>query len=235
MKRNRAFTLIELLVVVVIIAVLAGLLLPALRAAREKGKRSACVNNLRQFVAGLQMYSGDNRDWFPPATPTVGSDGIYVVWRDASGNDYLGPGVLVRNKYGVTGKTLYCPSWTYKRYAYNNEIYGWPYDDDPYNPALPYICANYNYRSTIEYVGAGTGRPVRTNKDTGNVALMADGFAQAEGNNVAKYNHKNGFNVAFLDGHIGWKTDDANYIGSQNPGSQAWATLESLWQNFFSK
>ena len=55
-----AFTLIELLVVIAIIAILAALLLPALSAAKAKAKKAGCINNLRQFAIGTQMYSGDN-------------------------------------------------------------------------------------------------------------------------------------------------------------------------------
>lgn len=57
---NRAFTLIELLVVVAIISILAALLLPALKSARELGRRTQCISNLRQIGVAIAAYEGEN-------------------------------------------------------------------------------------------------------------------------------------------------------------------------------
>jgi prepilin-type N-terminal cleavage/methylation domain-containing protein len=61
----RAFTLIELLAVISIIAILAALLLSALAAAKEKGRATQCVSNLRQWGLAYSMYAADNDDYLP--------------------------------------------------------------------------------------------------------------------------------------------------------------------------
>jgi prepilin-type N-terminal cleavage/methylation domain-containing protein len=65
MNSKRAFTLVELLVVIAIIAILAALLLPAVSHAKEKCRRSVCVNNLRQVNLAIRLYADDYADSLP--------------------------------------------------------------------------------------------------------------------------------------------------------------------------
>ena len=62
--RPRGFTLIELLVVIAIIAILMGILMPALKKAKNQGQSVACQGNLKNFTYAVNMYAQDNDDLF---------------------------------------------------------------------------------------------------------------------------------------------------------------------------
>ena len=78
MKRN--FTLIELLVTIAIIAILAGMLLPALNSAREKARAVSCSGNLKSFALGTITYAGDCDDYTMMNDGIADADGVKRYW-----------------------------------------------------------------------------------------------------------------------------------------------------------
>ncbi|HKI69371.1 MAG TPA: type II secretion system protein [Verrucomicrobiae bacterium] len=77
--RRIGFTLVELLVVIAVIAILAGLLLPALSQARSHARTIVCLNNVRQLGFGWQLYGDDHEGWLPYNMGGSGPRGVVAV------------------------------------------------------------------------------------------------------------------------------------------------------------
>ena len=103
--KKHPFTLTELLVVISIIAILAGLMLPALNRSRVSALATACSSNLKQVGASFTLYANDNEDKLPPADfgGTLGTPGKQSTSEDAllqsTGDTRPWYGELARKKY----------------------------------------------------------------------------------------------------------------------------------------
>ncbi len=99
-KKN--FTLIELLVVIAIISILAAMLLPALKQAREQARKSTCANNLKQMFQGIYFYVDDYNNWMPPNNITA--DYIKYI------NSYLNQKLSGKSTNNSPVGLYWCPS-----------------------------------------------------------------------------------------------------------------------------
>lgn len=120
---NRAFTLIELLVVISIIALLIGILLPALGAARSSARASVCLGHLRGAGQGVAAYATDNKDFYPGPN----TSGVRLNDNTVDAGDSFGSGKPMQNFDWISpalGESLGAPEDRLERmrYLFNDEF-----------------------------------------------------------------------------------------------------------------
>ncbi len=218
-QKKDGFTLIELLVVISIIALLLSILMPALKKAKESGKKVVCQKHLQQISLATQMYVTENKSRFPLMGTIQFSKGQ-------------------KNPYDHWDKLIY-------RYVDNNKVFHCPSERIETNDAQKgLVLITYGYNTILAGNGFGsTNNPpsfkITDVRNSASVTLhldinmqdssrtlgfghtFADRFWVASKNycyyNLFDLRHTRGDNLSFVDGHVGWyETKQLIDLGDDN-------------------
>jgi prepilin-type N-terminal cleavage/methylation domain-containing protein/prepilin-type processing-associated H-X9-DG protein len=119
------FTLIELLVVIAVIAILAALMFPALRTAKNTARRTACLNNVKQINQGVRMYSDDSGD--APPTPGAAAAATNTVTLYSGYKAFMKSYVGLQGASSPKDKLFACPADAfYPAFVSTNSAPPWP-------------------------------------------------------------------------------------------------------------
>lgn len=209
--RSRGFTLIELLATLGITMTLLGVLMPALRAAREMANRIECASNLHQMGLGIQVFASSNDEQLPSTVFSRGASrpdqmmsanliqsdpipsGIDLgeIFNEGGAPAWDGLGRLAGTFNYVSARNLYCPS--------HHGDHSWERYTEAWEGGAPQkITINYHYCGHIDPI-RGTMRRLYADP---RAALVADGMQDA-----SDVNHTCGCSMLHADGSTGWWYD----------------------------
>ena len=203
---RRRFTLVELLIVIAIIAILTGLILPALKSSRDRARLAQCVSNIRELTLMHLLYVDSSGGYFCPAW-----DASFDSWESSA--NHRGPGILARlvpDSSASNGRVFECPSaksslsinlaWTARNAGYGMN-YQLSFADPSAQPPNFRPCRITQVKSpsklivlsdTACFLAGSDGRPSPT-------AFLYNPTSGKGG--YSDFRHSGSCTVSFVDGH----------------------------------
>jgi prepilin-type N-terminal cleavage/methylation domain-containing protein/prepilin-type processing-associated H-X9-DG protein len=210
-QRENGFTLIELLVVIAIIALLMGILMPALQRVKKQAKGVVCKNNMKQIGMAANLYAEDY-DLFIPRSAEWSTITDMRPWFQCF-MPYLAQKAIDDDYRNV--KIFRCPSYPDKEQTLCYVVNGWP--DEGAARTWQSKLTECERPSTTIYLADNEDGPWRTiikmatdrdltRCDVWTETHLPDSDSQdiTRGRRVARARHRDGCNVLFLDWHAEW-------------------------------
>ena len=210
--RKKHFTLIELLIVIAIIAILAGMLLPALNKARQTAQQISCTSMLKQIGTACLQYSHDNSDYVTPAikpypnsTSATQNPDYWSYYTPSLRGLWLDPYLPLKpyTHIGAEGSPFLCPRYASQSPAERGRGFGYAMnatfigkDGSDYKHSAFRKLSKLPYPSILIYITESCDYPVCS-------ATSVD--ETASGRSKLQFRHNNGLNVLYPDGHVEWR------------------------------
>ena len=204
------FTLIELLVVIAIIAILAGMLLPALKSARDRAHVVTCTGNLKTLSTSILSYADSSNGWFGPINKNSGSSQIYPYnWVNQL---YVSNYIAAKNRDGK----FHASNSSHNDAKYTSvlacpfAIYGEPLKTSWRIGGPSYTSGDYGFNYSLTSGGNGFHRLTTISNPSSRMVLAdanyhvitSNKYPTVSGNYVVLYRHNGFANVMAGEGSI---------------------------------
>lgn len=220
--QRQGFTLIELLVVISIIAILAGMLLPAINMVREGARKANCGNNQRQIVLAMNVYANDNDQSWPVLYVTASNGAGSATAPTAAQAHFTAMGSMEYLAYvtggDLTQKIFACPSNPTTKPGNVAAAIGWPTN---------VIVSTWANTTTTTSAMAYAYDWAAPSNSTSIRVIMAD--RPKDSTNFT--NHKSVAMAAFADGHVGNINKTTGASAAKNVYDQTGAAFTAFKAN----